>query len=40
MYASRALRMPDTADLSKIKAKYDNGVLSIEVSARRAAGLS
>ena len=30
-FTSRALRMPETADLEHVKAKYDNGVLSIEV---------
>ena len=30
-YAKRALRFPETADLSSVKAKYENGTLSVEV---------
>ncbi len=32
-YAKRALRFPETADLSSVKAKYENGTLSVEVRA-------
>ena len=32
-YAKRALRFPETADLSSVKAKYENGTLSVEVCA-------
>jgi HSP20 family protein len=30
-YAKRALRFPETADLSSVKAKYENGTLCVEV---------
>ncbi|GAB4817206.1 hypothetical protein N2152v2_004252 [Parachlorella kessleri] len=30
-FVGRALRMPDNANLDEVKAKYENGVLSLEV---------
>jgi HSP20 family molecular chaperone IbpA len=30
-YYRRSLRMPDAADMSKIKAKYENGVLCLDI---------
>lgn len=36
-FASRALRLPDSADLSNIKAKYDGGVLQLEIPKQEKA---
>jgi HSP20 family protein len=33
-YASRCLRMPDTADLQNISAKMEDGVLSVSVAKK------
>lgn len=31
LYVSRSIRMPDTADLSQIKAKYQDGTLHLDI---------
>eukprot|EP00884_Botryococcus_braunii_P023275 jgi/Botrbrau1/9631/Bobra.0131s0011.1 len=31
MFMQRSIRLPETADLAKIKAKYENGTLSLDV---------
>ena len=33
-YAPRTLRMPEAADLNKLEAKMDNGVLTVTVAKR------
>lgn len=36
-FLARAIRLPETADMDNMKAKYDNGVLSFEIPKREEA---
>ena len=35
-FIRRTVRMPETADLDQIKAKYDNGVLQLSIPKKEA----